>query len=138
MIPAAARGGTGMEDFTFSDEFCRFIRTTIPSVAAAELLLRLSREPGKHWNPAALVSALRPATIVSEADVERSLQQFQAAGLVEASPGRGIQYRPASESLSAHVHTLEQLYKERPVTLFRAIYAPREPKLHPRAPADSR
>jgi hypothetical protein len=55
-----------MEDAHFSDEFCRFRRTVVPSVDAAELLLLLSRERERWWAAPAAASALQPAVALSE------------------------------------------------------------------------
>jgi hypothetical protein len=118
-----------MEDSAFSDEFCRFIQGSIPSVEAAELLLLLSRERDGWWYPAQLAAALGPATVVSDGDLARYLDQFQANGLIAVGPDKRVQYRPASETLAAHVSMLAQAYKERPVTLFRVIYALRDLKI---------
>ncbi len=108
-----------MEDAAFSDEFCRFIQTCVTSVDAAELLLELSGHP----------EGVAPSTKISEADRSRYLEQFQAGGLVELGPDRRIRYRPASEAHARHVEMLAQAYKERPVTLFRVIYALRDLKI---------
>lgn len=118
-----------MEDSAFSDEFCRFIQTSVHSVDAAELLLLLSREPERWWEPSGLAARLRPTTTLSEADAARYLDQFQAGSLIAVGPDRRVQYRPATEALGAHVRMLAQAYKERPVTLFRVIYALRDLKI---------
>lgn len=126
---SCAKGFAGLEDSAFSDEFCRFLQGAIPSVDAAELLLALAREPARGWLTAELCAALRPATTLSEADAQRYLDQLQAAGLVAAAPDGRRQYRAASEALASHVDMLALAYKERPVTLFRVIYALRDLKL---------
>jgi hypothetical protein len=118
-----------MEDSAFSDEFCRFIQTWLPSVDAAELLLLLARERDKWWDAPALAAALRPSTTIADADAARYLEQFQAAGLVAAGPDKRVQFRPGSEELRAQVDMLAQAYKERPVTLIRMIYALRDSKI---------
>jgi hypothetical protein len=117
-----------MEDAQFSDEFCRFLQTTIPSVDAAELLLVLARDPGRSWSPAELVIAMRPATI-TEADVARYAEIFQARGLVAQAADKRLQYQPAGAEPAAHVDTLAKTYRERPVTLIRVIYALRDSKI---------
>jgi hypothetical protein len=118
-----------MEDSAFSDEFCRFIQTWLPSVDAAELLLLLARERDKWWDAPALAAALRPSTTIADADAARHLEQFQAAGLVAAGPDKRVQFRPGGEELRAQVDMLAQAYKERPVTLIRMIYALRDTKI---------
>ena len=101
----------------------------MPSVDAAELLLVLAEQPGRSWLAAELAARLRLTGALSDADVQRHLDQFQAAGLVAADADGRRQYRPADETLAAHVRMLAQAYKERPVTLFRVIYALRDLKI---------
>ena len=93
------------------------------------MLLALAREPARGWLTAELCAALRPGTTLSEADAQRYLDHLQASGLVAAAPDGRRQYRPANEGLASHVDMLALAYKERPVTLFRVIYALRDLKL---------
>ena len=118
-----------MDDSVFSDEFCHFIQTALPSVDAAELLLVLARQPVQWWEPAALAGALRPASTMSDADAARYIEQFHANSLVAVGADKRIQYSPGSEVLAGHVRVLADAYKERPVTLFRVIYAMRDLKI---------
>ena len=112
-----------MEDAAFSDEFCHFLRTAVPSVDAAELLLALQREPDRWWSP------LDAATALAEADAARYFAVFQEVGLRAVAPDKRVQYKPGSEELGGHVRTLEQAYRERPVTLIRVIYALRDSRI---------
>jgi hypothetical protein len=66
---------------------------------------------------------------LSDADAARFVEQFQAAGLLQAGPDGRVRYAAQSESLAAHVAMLSQAYRERPVTLFRVIYALRDLKI---------
>jgi len=118
-----------MEDAAFSDEFCRFLRAAVPSVDAAELLLVVQREPDRWWSAADAAATLRPATALAEGDAARYFAVFHAAGLLALAPDRRVQYKPGSEALAAHVGTLEQAYRERPVTLIRVIYALRDSRI---------
>ena len=115
-----------MEDAAFSDEFCRFLRTAVPSVDAAELLLLLERERERWWSAQESASALAPTVSVSESDIARYFGVFQASGLIALGPDKRVQYRPGHAELEAHVATLAQAYRERPVTLIRVIYALRD------------
>jgi hypothetical protein len=96
-----------MEDADFSDEFCRFVQASLPSVDAAETLLGARRNPGQALDPGKHADALR------------------AAGLLDDAR----RYRPASAALVAHVEMLAQAWEERPVTLIRLIYALRDGKI---------
>lgn len=117
-----------MEDAQFSDDFCRFLQTTVPSVDAAELLLLLQRDASRWWSGAEIVSGLRPA-VLSEADVARYVETFQARGLVAQGADKRIQFHPGSDELAGYARTLAQAYSERPVTLIRVIYALRDSKI---------
>ena len=52
-------------------------------------------------------------------------------GLIPIAAGadKRVQYRPRGGELDAHVATLAQAYRERPVTLIRVIYALRDHKI---------
>lgn len=50
------------------------------------------------------------------------LSLFRVHGLVQEAEARGVRYHPASPELAAFVVLLAEAYKERPVTLIRAIY----------------
>ena len=115
-----------MEDAAFSDEFCRFLRAAVPSVDAAELLLLLQRERERWWSAHEASAELRPGAVLSDADLARYLALFQAGGLIAVGPDKRVQYRPAHSAVEAHVTTLAQAYRERPVTLIRVIYALRD------------
>jgi hypothetical protein len=114
-----------MEDSAFSDEFCRFIQTCVTSVDAAELLLKLAAQPEVWLEPAALVG---PGSAIGDADLARYLEQFQAGGLVTLGSDKRVQYRSDSPN-AKHVEMLARAYQERPVTLFRVIYALRDLKI---------
>jgi hypothetical protein len=105
-----------MEDADFSDDFCRFLQSSIPSVQAAELLLALQADPAAAFRP-------------KDAAEAKILQSFHAAGLAMAGVDQTYQYRPANETLHAHVQRLAKAYEERPVTLIRIIYALRDGKI---------
>jgi hypothetical protein len=118
-----------MEDADFSDDFCRFLQTTIPAVDAAELLLLLKRNPDSAWSAAEAAARLRPSVPVTEADVARYLELFQARGVAAVQEDRRAQYRPATEELRMFGDMLALAYKERPVTLIRMIYALRDSRI---------
>jgi hypothetical protein len=118
-----------MEDTAFSDEFCGFLRTAVPTVDAAELLLLLQREPERWWTAQEAVFTLLPGVSLNEADAARYFALFQGNGLIAVAPDKRVQYRPGFAELDAHVRTLAQAYRERPVTLIRIIYALRDSKI---------
>lgn len=81
----------------------------------------MARDPHRWWHAGELG--------VSEADAQRYLEQFRATGLAATDASGRHQYRPADAALGAHVEMLALAYKERPVTLFRVIYALRDLKI---------
>lgn len=115
-----------MEDADFSDEFCRFLHASVPSVQAAELLLLLAGDPAAALRPK---EAAERVPAMGEAEATKILQALHSNGLAMAGVDQSYQYRPASEALKAHVDMLAKAYQERPVTLIRIIYALRDSKI---------
>ncbi len=111
-----------MQDFEFSDEFCRFIQTTIPSVAGAELLLLLRARPDHSFTAEEALNRLEPGVALDE--IAKHLELFEKRGLVARHDG-GYRYRPDSE-LASQASTLALAYSQRPVTLIRVIYGLRD------------
>jgi hypothetical protein len=118
-----------VEDADFSDDFCRFLQTTIPAVDAAELLLLLRRSPESSWTAAEAAAKLRPSVPISEADAAKYLELFQSRGVTGPADGGRVQFRPASDELRMYADMLALAYKERPVTLIRMIYALRDSRI---------
>lgn|SRR5688572_24839509 len=118
-----------MQDADFSDQFCRFLQSAIPAVDAAELLLSLAAQPDTWWYPQELVASLRPGLTTTDANAARYFDGFRSRGLLEIGSDHRIRFRPASDELAAHVRTLAQAYRERPVTLIRVVYALRDARI---------
>ena len=116
-----------MEDPDFPEALRAFIREHIPDVDAAELLLKLAREPDRAYDLALLLGELRP-TAISEAIARRHLTHFEERGLVEAQAGY-YRYRPSSPDADRCVQALMRVYNARPVTMVRVIYALRDEKI---------
>jgi hypothetical protein len=115
-----------MEDIDFSDDFCRFLQTTIPAVGAAELLLLLQRRPADSFSSEEAIAKLGPG--ISAGEALKYLQLFHARGLVVSLADNRYQYRPGNELLG-YVDRLVRAYSQRPVTLIRIIYAFRDSKI---------
>lgn len=117
-----------MTDPDFPDDLRSFIQEYISSVDAAELLIRLAAGESRCYRVAELIDGLRP-TVVSEPAARRNLVHFEASGLVTSKEGEHWQYSPATPALDAAVRALAKVYNERPVTLVRMIYAPKDEKI---------
>ena len=121
-------GASVDNDPDFTDDFCGFLQRCVANVDAAELLLALFKQPDRPWTPGELVTQLAAVANLSEAEVQRFLDTFQNALLVTRDADYRVHYRP-SPAHDAHLTTLARLYVERPVTLFRVIYALRDLKI---------
>lgn len=115
-------------DPDFTDPFCAFLQRSVPSVDAAELLLLLAEDRERAWELEELRERLSTMSVLSEADVLRNVDALQSNDVVAREADRRVRYR-GSASLDGHVATLARLYVERPVTLFRTIYALRDAKI---------
>jgi DNA-binding MarR family transcriptional regulator len=116
-------------DPDFTDAFCGFLQRCVANVDAAELLLALARNPERSWTIDELLARLAPDTNIGDADAERRLDSLQQCGVVARETDKRFRYAPLPAH-DAHVALLARLYLERPVTLFRVIYALRDSKIN--------
>lgn len=117
-----------MSDPDFPEDLRSFIQEYISSVDAAELLIVLARDPARRYRLNELIEALRPS-VLSEAAARRHLAHFGAHGFVVSEAADVFQYSAATPALDAAVRALSKVYNERPVTLVRMIYAPKDEKI---------
>ncbi|HVB90295.1 MAG TPA: hypothetical protein VND97_08855 [Beijerinckiaceae bacterium] len=101
-------------------ELLDFIKGSIRSVWALELLLLMRNDRDKVWthNTAAREQRSNP-NLTAEL-----LAGFEAAGLI-VRKNEGYVYAPASPLLEDLCEQLERTYRERPVAVINAIVAPR-------------
>lgn len=118
----------GEDQADFSDAFCAFLQSCVTSVDAAELLLVLWRKPTSVWSANDLAAQLDPVGSLSEAEATPYIEAFQALGLISRTDDGRVRYQ-SSADFDVHMQTLARLYLERPVTLFRVIYALRDTKI---------
>lgn len=110
----------------FSDsELLDFIRGSIRSVWALELLLLLRRQADRAWSTDDLAMELRANTPLV-ADV---LKTFETAGLVRSPEPGSYTYAPASPALERYCRQLDDAYRERPVSVINAIVSAPNDKL---------
>jgi DNA-binding IclR family transcriptional regulator len=115
-------------DPDFTDEFCGFLQRCVANVDAAEFLLTLAKSPATSWSIDDLRAQLAPDMNMSDAEAQRCLDALQQCGVVARDADRRFRYL-SSTAHDAHVAVLARLYIERPVTLFRVIYALRDSKI---------
>src|SRR4051812_30541006 len=104
------------------------MRDHIPDVDAAELLLLLARDPPRRYELAELIGALHP-TAVTQSVVRRHLALFEERGLVVSASANTYEYAPDTPHADAMVRALAKVYRERPVTMVRTIYALKDEKI---------
>ena len=104
------------------EEIYAFVRTSIGSVWALELLLFLRRADDRAWTPAELVRELRS----SDTAVAGCLGRLVDLGIISRSDA-GYQYRPSSSQIATAVDELQRLYAAKPISVMKAIMtAPNE------------
>jgi hypothetical protein len=100
-----------------SDDLLSFIRASIRSTWALELLLLMRKQAPRAAMPEELVLALRATPSL----VSTCLDQLQTAGLVVREENGAWRYAPAAPTLDQLTGELESTYAEKPVTIINAI-----------------
>lgn len=108
-----------------------FIRSTIKSVWALELLLLISRERKRSWTPEDLNRELRGSLAL----VTEIIAKFRGAGLIADGGDGTYRYEPQSVELDKLVRELEAAYAARPLAVVRAIVAAPNEKIQTLADA---
>jgi hypothetical protein len=103
-----------------SDDVKAFLRATIKSIWALELLLFLRSHADRTWSVARLTRELR----ASEPVVRGSLGLFHAAGLVHEETDGSVRFAPASPEIDTLVRDMADAYATHPVTISDEIYSP--------------
>lgn len=106
-------------------EILDFVRTSIGSVWALEVLVLVRGQPERAWQTEALVRELRS----SPAAIEGAAELLQGAGLVARAGDQGIQYKPATETLDKVGELVEKIYMAKPATVIGAIFESSSQKL---------
>jgi hypothetical protein len=106
------------------EEIYAFVRQSIGSVWALELLLLLQRSRARVWHADELVRELRSSQTI----VEVALTQLQAGGLVTQSES-GYFYQPASSDLERLADGLQRVYAAKPISVVKAIMTAPNDKL---------
>lgn len=96
-----------------------FIRGSIRSTWALELLLHMRQDAAREFEPEELVLALRGTHSL----VNGFLDQLLKAGLVLRTDAGRWRYAPAAPALESLCEALERAYAERPVAVINAIAA---------------
>jgi hypothetical protein len=100
-----------------SDDLLSFIRASIRSTWALELLLLMRKQATQTFTRDELVRALRATPTL----IDTCLEQLQQAGLVVREESGAWRYAPAAPALDQLTAELETAYAERPVAIINAI-----------------
>jgi DNA-binding IclR family transcriptional regulator len=104
------------------EEIYAFVRDSIGSVWALELLLFLRRGHERAWSSAELVRELRS----SDTAITDCLTKLVSLGVIVSSEA-GYQYKPGSSQTAHAVDELQRLYAAKPISVMKAIMtAPNE------------
>ena len=112
-------------DPDFTDEFCGFLQRCVANVDTAEFLLTLAKSPDRSWSIGELRAQLAPDSTIDGGDAQHCVDALLQCDVATRESGERFRYRRSSAH-DGHVATLGRLYLERPVTLFRVIYALRD------------
>jgi hypothetical protein len=119
----------GCEGVTASDvippDLKEFLRRSIKSVWALELLLLVRKSGEQSWNVDQLATELR----ASHAVVQGVLPQLISDGLVAEVESGLFRFEPATDALRNNVDRLDVIYHANPVTLIREIVLAPNPKI---------
>lgn len=108
-----------------------FIRTSIPSIWALELLLLLRRAAPGYLTRDELVQHLRATPTL----IDRLLSQFQTSGLTARNEAGAYRFDCATQDISTLCEALAVAAEERPIALRDAIISAPNDKLRDLADA---
>lgn len=95
-----------------------FVRSSIKSAWALELLLLVRREPQRSWRIESLVRELRGSLAL----VRENLKTLNEIGLIALIGDEACLYQPKTAELDDLVTGLVGLYKQKPIMVLRTIF----------------
>lgn len=107
------------------DEILAFVRDSIGSVWALEVLVLLRRDAGRSWDVKELVHELRS----SPAAVEGAAELLTRAGLIARAGDEALRYQPASPELDEIAGFVQTAYSTKPATFIAALFEPSDERL---------
>jgi hypothetical protein len=115
--PVGRRRGRKAGRPMIAEEALQFIRASIKSVWALELLLFLRRNRAQAWTVDGLTDELRSSRFV----VAQVTETFEAAGLISKEGEGAFRYRPANSEIDRIIGLVEIEYGQRPTAVVKAI-----------------
>ena len=95
-----------------------FVRTSLGSVWALELLVLLGGERERSWRLEEIVRESRS----SSAAVSHALLLLEAAGLIAKTNAREYRYQPSSPELDTIGELVRKIYSTKPTTVIAAMF----------------
>lgn len=112
-----------MSQTELPDNVRRLIRDCVPTLEALEIVLLMTRDPGRDWSPHAVTRLIQPGEgPISDSHVLAYLQALAEQGILVRQPGGAFAYQPRGSELIRAIEGLIVAYHQRPVTLIRTIY----------------
>jgi DNA-binding MarR family transcriptional regulator len=106
----------------FPEKVLRFIETNVDSIEQLEILRLLGEQPERQWSAASMAAESQ----IVESAIAAQLAALENRGLLRTLTLEGnlhCVYAPKTPEIEAPLKELLQLYKERPVTLIKIVYA---------------
>lgn len=107
------------------EHLAAFLRTTVKSVWALDLLVLVKSAPNQRWTVTTLNDRLRASTSL----VEEILATFTRQGLVVLDAEGTYRYHASGET-DALASELTRLYAERPLAVIKEIVSAPNEKIH--------
>lgn len=104
----------------FPEALLHFIRRTLPTYSAAEVLICMARDSWRTWTTNEVLAAVQGLT---QEAISEYLTHFLRVELLSAVSEGHYQYDPRSEEDRVAVAMLTAAYEHQPVTLIRMIYS---------------
>lgn len=108
------------------EHLAAFLRATIKSVWALDLLVLIKSAPDRAWTVESLNDRLRASTSL----VDEVLATFTRQGLVAAGADGTYRYAPETPDVDRLASELTQLYAERPIAVIKEIVSAPNEKIH--------
>jgi len=106
----------------FPEDLARFLDSHVESIDQLEILRVLAEDQSREWTAVALATEIQ----AQPHGVTAHLNTLHARGLLSTEtrgPDFVCRYHPATPELDALLSRLLQLYRERPVSMIKLVYA---------------
>ena len=103
-----------------------FVRVSLGSIWALELLALLGRDPGRSWPLDKIIHESRS----SPRAVNQAILLLERAGLIAATAPHEYRYRPKTQDLDVIGELVQKIYATKPSAVIAAIFESPNNTLH--------